>query len=97
MTALDDARAHLSKAREFLDAAELDLEVELYNAAASNAVTSGINAKDAICLALTGRTTKAVDHQDAVTELRSTGPSARPLATTLARLLKLKNLSLIHI
>jgi len=50
MGALDDAHAHLSKSREFLDAAENDLVAEHCNAATSSAVTSGINAKDAICL-----------------------------------------------
>lgn len=48
MSALTEARAHLAKAREFLDAAELSLEVDLYNAASSNAVISGINSKDAV-------------------------------------------------
>lgn len=51
MTALSDARAHLRKAREFLEAAELNLDFELNNAATSSAVTGGINAKDAVCLA----------------------------------------------
>jgi len=93
MTALSDARAHLRKAREFLDAAELSLDCDLFNAAAANAVTSGINAKDAICLALTGRTGKTDDHATAVGELRQAGAAAKPLATTLGRLLKLKTRS----
>ncbi|MDX2972869.1 hypothetical protein PWY87_35305 [Kribbella solani] len=65
MTAIDEARAHLAKAREFLEAAELTNDLQLYNAAASNAVTSGVNSKDAICLALTGRTRKADNHAEA--------------------------------
>jgi uncharacterized protein (UPF0332 family) len=93
VTALSDARAHLRKAREFLEAAELNLDFELYNAATSSAVTSGINAKDAVCLALTGTTTKSDDHTEAVAELRAAGPAARPLAAALGRLLKLKNKS----
>jgi uncharacterized protein (UPF0332 family) len=72
MTALDEARAHLTKAREFLEAAELTNDLELFNAAASNAVTSGINSKDAICLTLTGRTRKADNHTEAVAELKQT-------------------------
>jgi len=59
MTALDEARAHLAKAREFLTAAELDLDLDLFNVATSNAVISGINAKDATCLRLTGTTGKS--------------------------------------
>lgn len=93
MSALSDARAHLRKAREFLEAAELNLDFELYNAAASSAVTSGINAKDAVCLALTGTSSKSDSHVDAVAELRGAGPAARPLATALGRLLKLKTKS----
>lgn len=93
MSAPSDARAHLRKAREFLEAAELNLDFDLYNAATSSAVTSGINAKDAVCLALTGTTSKSENHVDAVAELRGAGPAARPLAPTLGRLLKLKNKS----
>lgn len=93
MTALTDARAHLRKAREFLEAAELNLESDLVNAATASAVTSGINAKDAICLALTGQTRKSDDHTDAVAELRAAGVATKALATTLGRLLKLKNKS----
>jgi HEPN domain-containing protein len=90
VTALDDARAHLTKAREFLDAAEVTHDLGLYNAATSNAVTSGINSKDAICLTLTGRTGKADDHKTAVPELRASGPIGREQASTLDRLLRLK-------
>lgn len=64
MSALRDARAHLAKAQEFFDAAELTLDLDLYNAATSNAVTSGINSKDAICLKLTGKTDKTENHVD---------------------------------
>ena len=90
MTALEDAVAHLAKAREFLEAAELTRDLELYNAATSNAVTSGINSKDAICLSLTGRTTKADIHAEAVAELKSAGGAGRELAPTFSRLLRLK-------
>lgn len=93
MTAISDARAHLRKAREFLDAAEVSLDHDLFNATTSSAVTSGINSKDAICLALTGRAAKTDSHANAVSELRQAGPSAKQFATTLGRLLKLKNRS----
>lgn len=93
MSALDDARAHLRKAKEFLQAAEMSSALELYNAATSSAVTSSINSKDAICLALTGRTGKADNHTDAVKELKAAGPATGIHATTLGRLLKLKNKS----
>ena len=90
MTALADARAHLSKAREFLDAARFSNDLEQVNAATSNAVISGINSKDAICMRLLGATRKADSHQEAVAELRSSGPAGKELASTLSRLLKLK-------
>ena len=93
MSALSDARAHLRKAREFLDAAGLSLDCDLYNAATSSAVTSAINAKDAISLALTGKTAKSENHAEAVVELRAAGPATKSLATTLGRLLRLKNKS----
>lgn len=90
MTALDDARAHLGKAREFLEAAEVNHELQLYNAATSNAVTSGINSKDAICLTLTGRTSRADNHDKARAEIRAAGPAGQALEPTFHRLLKLK-------
>lgn len=93
MTTFDDARAHLRKAKEFLEAAELNAELELFNAATSSAVTSGINSKDAICLALTGKTAKSENHADAQTELTAAGPSMSTHASSLGRLLKLKNKS----
>jgi hypothetical protein len=93
MTALQDARAHLAKAREFLEAAKFDLDLDLFNAATSDAVIAGINAKDAICLRLTGTTRKSDNHADAVAELKAAGPAGAALAPTLSRLLKLKTKS----
>jgi hypothetical protein len=93
MTALVDARAHLAKAREFLEAAELTNDLQLFNAAASSAVSSGINSKDAICLTLTGRTRKADNHAEAVTELRAAGRAGQEIAATFSCLLKLKTKS----
>lgn len=93
MPAIDNARAHLAKAREFLEAAELTNDLQLYNAAASNALTSGINSKDAICLALTGQTRKSDNHAEAIMELNRAGAAGRDCSTTLSRLLKLKSKS----
>lgn len=50
-----EALAHLHKATEFLNAADAAAESGWWNAAASNAVTAGINSKDALCFALAGR------------------------------------------
>ncbi|MHB1475787.1 MAG: HEPN domain-containing protein [Dermatophilaceae bacterium] len=90
MSALTEAKAHLAKAREFLEAAELNNDLALYNAATSNAVTSGVNSKDAICLKLTGRTGKTENHAEATAELKATGVVGRAQATTFDQLLRLK-------
>lgn len=90
MGALEKARAHLAKARQFLDAAELKLDADLYDAAASAAVSAGINAKDAICLRLVGQTTKGENHKRAAGELARAGQAGKELELTFARLLGLK-------
>lgn len=93
MNPLELARAHLSKAQEFLEEARSALSNGHANVATSNAVIAGINAKDAICLALVGKTAKADDHRQAVAELRNTGRIGAELASTLDRLLKPKTKS----
>lgn len=93
MTALQDARAHLAKAKEFLDAAVLSLDAELLNAATSDAVVSSINSKDAICLKLTGTSMKSDDHNAAPAELRRAGKAGADLEATFKRLLNLKSRS----
>lgn len=93
MTASEEARLHLAKAREFLDAAETSRDLGLDNAAASDAVISAINNKDAICLALAGRTGKSDNHAQAVDELKQSGPVGAELGSTLGRLLNLKTRS----
>lgn len=90
MGARADALSHLRKAREFLEAAGLELEMELHTAAASSAVLAGINAKDAICLQLTGRTGTSDDHRAAVPELAAAGPAGKALGSIFRRLLGLK-------
>lgn len=90
MGALEEARQYLAKAREFLEAAQINLDLNLFNAATSNAVTSGINAKDAICLKVTGRTGKSDDHNAAANELSRSGQDGKSVAPILRRLLTLK-------
>lgn len=90
MGALDDARAHLAKAQEFLAAAELTLGLDLFNAATSSAVSSGINSKDAICLRLTGLSRKTDNHAQAVAELTQAGGVGAALTQTFSRLLRMK-------
>jgi hypothetical protein len=93
MTPLQAARGHLAKAQEFLSEAKSALVNGHPNAATSNAVIAGINAKDAICLVLVGATSKADDHRHAVGELRKAGTIGARLAVTLDRLLKPKTRS----
>lgn len=90
MSAPRDARLHLDKAEEFLEAAESNQGLGLFNAAASAAVTSGINSKDAVCLAAKGFTGKSDSHSDAVGELRQSGPVGAAIAPTFNRLLSVK-------
>lgn len=91
MGALDDARAHVAKAQEFLAAAEFTLDLDLFNAAASSAVSSGINSKDAICLRLTGVSRKTDNHAQAVAELAQSGGVGTALTQTFSRLLSTPN------
>ncbi|MEY2521797.1 MAG: hypothetical protein QOJ66_362 [Ilumatobacteraceae bacterium] len=90
---LEQALGHLARAKEFLDEAQGALTREYFSTATSNAIVAGINAKDAICLKLTGKTAKGQNHQLAVFELRAAGREAAVLATTFDRLLKPKTRS----
>lgn len=90
MSALRDAEAPLAKAQEFFDASEIEMDWKLYNAASANAVTSGINSKDAICLKLTGKTSKTQNHADAAKELKQAGKDGADVAPNLRRLLDSK-------
>ena len=85
MSALQESRAHLAKAREFLEAGVISRDLELFEAATSAAVISGINSKDAICLRLVGVTRRSENHTDAVAELKAVGPAGARLAPTLSR------------
>jgi hypothetical protein len=86
MTPLTDARAHLAKAAEFSASGEENLAAERFTAATSDAVIAGINAKDAICLKLTGKTAKTDNHQTATAELRKAGGVGPTAAVTLGHL-----------
>ena len=90
MTATEDAAAHLAKATEFLEAAELASDAGLDNPATSNAVISGINSKSAICLQLkgkTGRTDTTGNHAEDIAELTAAGPIGMAQAATFDQLL----------
>lgn len=93
MGPLDDAVAHLSKASEFLESARANQLADRFSAATSDAVIAGINAKDAICLKLTGATGKSDNHAGAVKELRLAGKAGADVAAKLSRLLSKKTQS----
>ncbi len=96
MTVLDAARLHLAKAKQFYEAAERNSQHDLYDAATSNAVISGINSKDAICLATTGTSNKSEHHMSAVNELKSASPDAAKVAAAFQRLLSIKSKAQYH-
>lgn len=93
MSARQRAQSHVAKAEEFLLSAELSLDVGLLDAATGQAITAGINAKDAICLVLAGTSRKSDDHGAAVAELAGHGTMGKRLAPTFSRLLRLKGRS----
>lgn len=93
MTRKDEARPHLEKAQELLDAARLVLEYGHNNAACSLSVTAGINSKDVVCILSTGRTDKSDSHDKAVEDLSKSGPAGAHAAPTLKRLLTKKTKS----
>lgn len=85
------ADEHIAKADQFLAAGELAFGEKLWDAAASCAVSAGIHANDAICLARLGRFSTAKSHGEAVSLARTAGPDGRAAATQLTRLLAVKN------
>lgn len=93
MTVKRDARPHLDKATEYLDAARIVLAEGYYNPAVSLAVTAGINSNDVICILSVGHTDRSDNHDKAVDKLRKSGPTGKKMADTLGRLLGKKTKS----
>lgn len=69
--AWNSASRFLRKAKEYLDSAQDNLDLERATPAAGDAIHAGISAKDAIVMALTGVTSRAKDHAKAAGELRT--------------------------
>lgn len=86
-----EVQIHLKLAQEFLDVAEWSFDDGLYNASQTNAVISAIRAKDAAARHFNQRSTRAVDHGRAVSELKGIGVEGGKLASKLAMILKEKN------
>jgi len=93
--AADDARSRLRTARAYLEVARLVLDEnnpdEYLNVAAGLAVLAGIAASDSICCARLRKRHRGDDHRGAADLLRTTTPDGASLATTLLRLLDIKD------
>jgi hypothetical protein len=90
-----DARSRFRTAQAYLEVAELVLDEpdrDAYlNVSAGLAVLSGIAASDAICCRLLGRRHRGDDHRGAAELLKQATPDGSQLASTLLRLLDLKD------
>ena len=87
------ARRFLHKAREYLDSAQDNLDLERATPAAGDAIHAGISAKDAIVMVLTGQTGKRNDHAQAARELGTAlghHPSAHAAMQALRELISMK-------
>jgi hypothetical protein len=90
-----DARTRLSHARKFLDVAELvageGQDIDYASPAAALAVLAGIAASDAACCKALGRRSRGQDHREAATLLDQVAPGGAQAASSLRRLLQLKD------
>jgi uncharacterized protein (UPF0332 family) len=73
VTAAAVTKAHLAKAEEFLQGAQFCFDLELWDAAASNAVSAAINASDVLILRGGGAPPSGQDHAQASVVLRRMG------------------------
>lgn len=90
-----DARTRLRHAMRFLEVAELVAEegddLDYSSASAALAVLAGIAASDAACCAALGRRARGQDHLEAATLVGNVQPGGKKAATSLRRLLGLKD------
>ncbi len=84
-----DGAAYLSKAREFLEAAEDAMARENHTAAVGNAVHATISAADAVASARLRARWKG-EHPGAVEHVAAAGDEGKTCATSLRRVLPLK-------
>lgn len=87
------ARSFLLKARQYLESARDNIDLERATPAAGDAIHAGICAKDAIVTLLTGQTAKAKDHAKAPGELRralGAHPDAAAAERALRELISMK-------
>lgn len=90
-----DARVRLAHAQKFLEVADLAASetgvAESASVAAALAVLAGIAASDASCCRALGRRSRSQNHLDAAKLLEDIEPGGPAAATTLRRLLGLKD------
>lgn len=90
-----EAANRLRNARKFAEVAELVADegddVEYASQAASLAVLAGIAASDAACCKALGRRARGQDHREAAALLAQVEPGGTQAATSLSRLLSLKD------
>jgi HEPN domain-containing protein len=83
-------RAYASKAEEYADAAESELDSKRYIAATSLAIHAAINAADAVCGARLGQRAAGQDHDQVLDLLQQAGRDGADMAKNVRRLLPLK-------
>lgn len=90
-----DASSRLRHARKFLEVAELVAgegdDIDYASQAAALAVLAGIAASDAACCKALGRRSRGQDHREAVALLEQVTPGGTQAASSLRRLLNLKD------
>lgn len=90
-----DADTRLRHARKFIEVAELVAgegeEIEYASQAAALAVLAGIAAADAACCKALGRRSRGQDHRDAAALVEGVTPGGKRAASSLNRLLNLKD------
>jgi hypothetical protein len=91
----EDAATRLRHAQKFLEVAEIVADegddVEYASPAAALAVLAGIAASDAACCKALGRRCRGQDHREATSLLEQVAPGGKTAASTLGRLLTLKD------
>lgn len=89
------ARVRLRTAQAYLEVAGLVLDdttsVEMPSVAAGLAVLAGIAGSDAVCTARLGQIHRGDDHRGAAALLEQATPDGKKLASTLLRLLDIKD------
>jgi hypothetical protein len=90
-----EAATRLRHARSFLEVAQLVAEegedIDYASPSAALAVLAGIAASDAACCAALGRRARGQDHREAATLVAQVEPGGKTAATSLRRLLSLKD------